>query len=333
MKELQNKTILFISPRFFGYEQEIKNELELLGAKVIYFDDRPDNKFFTKLLIRLNFKILISHKINNYYKNIITLMQKEKIDYLFLNTPETFPIKVLKLIKGKYPDILVYTYFWDSVYNRKNALKYLDVSDKYFTFDENDSCLDSRIRFLPLFYISAYEEIAKYNCDKLYDIAFIGTVHSDRYRILKQIKDIAQKNNLKYFIYLYSPSKLLFFLQKVFLKDFRRIPLNDISFVPLEKEEVLNIIKKTRSVIDIEHKRQTGLTIRTIEVFGAKRKLITTNKNIKKYDIYNSNNICVIDKNKLEINIDFFNNVFTDINQRIYEKYRIKNWLKTIFFN
>ena len=59
MKKLKGKVILFIAPKFFDYELEIKKELEIFGAKVFYFNERPDDNFFTKVLIRLNFKKLI----------------------------------------------------------------------------------------------------------------------------------------------------------------------------------------------------------------------------------------------------------------------------------
>ena len=49
--------------------------------------------------------------------------------------------------------------------------------------------------------------------------------------------------------------------------------------------EVMKIFKESRCVLDAPQAGQTGLTIRTIECLGAKRKLITTNKDIVKYDL------------------------------------------------
>ena len=81
---LSGKTVLLLAPKFFGYELEIKKERENLGAKVIYFDERPKNDFFTKVFIRLNLKSFISKKIDDYYKNIIQEIKDESIDFLFL---------------------------------------------------------------------------------------------------------------------------------------------------------------------------------------------------------------------------------------------------------
>ena len=57
--QLQDKRILYISPKFFGYENKIKQELEDLGAIVDFFDDRPSNDFITKVQPNSSVQILI----------------------------------------------------------------------------------------------------------------------------------------------------------------------------------------------------------------------------------------------------------------------------------
>jgi hypothetical protein len=84
MQELQGKTVLLLAPKFFGYELEIQKELENLGAKVRYFDERPKNDFFTKVFIRLNLKYFISKKIEEYYQDIEKKIVNIKFDYIFL---------------------------------------------------------------------------------------------------------------------------------------------------------------------------------------------------------------------------------------------------------
>ena len=53
----------------------------------------------------------------------------------------------------------------------------------------------------------------------------------------------------------------------------------------IPKEKIIEIFKKSRCIIDAPQKGQNGLTIRTIECLGAKRKLITTNKD-NEYTMY-----------------------------------------------
>jgi hypothetical protein len=77
---LNNKNVLFISPKFFGYELEIKKELESQGARVDYYDERPKNSAFMKALIRLNLKKIIAKQIDRYYQNILIKAEEKKYD-------------------------------------------------------------------------------------------------------------------------------------------------------------------------------------------------------------------------------------------------------------
>ena len=76
------------------------------------------------------------------------------------------------------------------------------------------------------------------------------------------------------------------------LKTDFRIVHNRKEFVPYE--EYLEMIKRSKTITDIVGERQRGLTLRALESIYYSKKLITNNKDIKKYDFYNKNNIFVI---------------------------------------
>ncbi len=328
MQSLQNKKILLLAPKFFGYETEIKKELENLGANVLYFDERPKNDFFTKVFIRLGVKLFTKRKIENYYNEIVN--NTEKIDFLFIISPESLTANIIKNFKKKNKNLQVILYMWDSFRNKKNSLSLLDVVDRYFTFDSNDLKIRSNIAFLPLFYTDDYSKISSNSVFK-YDISFIGTIHSDRYEIAKQIEAQAKNAGLKTYFFFYSPSKILFFLQKLFYTKFRKIPFSDISFVPKSKIEVLDIFCQSKCILDINHPKQSGLTMRTLETFGAKRKLITTNQNIKSYDFFNEKNISTLNRESIILNQDFIKEDYFEIESEIYENYSLKLWVRKIF--
>ncbi len=65
-KIFTGKSILLVSPAFFGYEAAIKSKLIELGADVTYVDDRPSNNFFVKGIIRV-YKKLLDDTIVKYY--------------------------------------------------------------------------------------------------------------------------------------------------------------------------------------------------------------------------------------------------------------------------
>src|SRR5690606_15810811 len=78
---LAGKRVLFIAPMFFGYEKLIQAELEAKGAEVDYFNDRPDNGFWTKALIRVD-RRLLARKTERYYNSIIESTRSQSYDHV-----------------------------------------------------------------------------------------------------------------------------------------------------------------------------------------------------------------------------------------------------------
>ncbi|HCR2225600.1 TPA: hypothetical protein ONE13_004719 [Enterobacter asburiae] len=69
--------------------------------------------------------------------------------------------------------------------------------------------------------------------------------------------------------------------------------------------------------------------MRSIETLGAKRKLITTNKNICDYDFYNEDNILVIDGSVTKKQIqNFLQKKYKALTAELYNKYSVDYWVK-----
>lgn len=323
--DLNNNRILYISPKFFGYEKIIKEKLENLGAKVDYFDDRPSNDFLTKVFIRLKFKFLVNKKINKYYDGIFDFIKDKHYDYIFVVSPETFSFKELQTIKNMQPNAKTILYMWDSFKN-KNSFNTIELFDKVFSFDSRD-VKKYDLSFLPLFYIDEYEklETKKYE----FDLTFVATAHSDRYKIAKDIYKLLDNYNIYYYFYL--PNKVMYYIRKYFIKSYNYGEIQDFNFNPLDHYKIVEVFSKSKVILDINHPSQYGLTMRTFECLGAKKKLITTNKNIMDYDFYNPNNIMIIDRNNMKIDKSFFDSSYEKLEVHIHEKYSIENWLKNIF--
>lgn len=92
-------------------------------------------------------------------------------------------------------------------------------------------------------------------------------------------------------------------------------------------KKLYRIYAASRCVVDIEHASQHGLTMRSIEILGLRRKLITTNQDIVNYDFYNENNICIIDRKHPAVDKGFFEKPYQMLDEGIYEKYSLGNWI------
>ncbi len=127
-------------------------------------------------------------------------------------------------------------------------------------------------------------------------------------------------------------SKFVYYYFKLFDSKFKKVELQKLSFKSLTINDIVDIYAQSEIVLDINHPSQRGLTMRTFEVLGAKRKLITTNKHIKNYNFYNQNNILVIDREDIDLDFNFFKNSFQEYSKDIYDMYSIDGWLQSLFF-
>lgn len=327
MSGLQDKSVLYFCPKFFNYDQEIKRSLEELGAKVTWFDDRPSNSFISKLLIRVN-KGLLNRKISRYYKNILKKLQTRglKFDYILFVNPEAVSCKILTQIRDEYKSSKFILYMWDSIKNRKQNQELLPLFDAKFTFDPKDA-LQYDMVLRPLFYIDAYKSR---DDSRIYDLLFIGTAHSDRYIFVQKIVQSFGRE-LKSKLHFYLGSRKLFWLKKISEASFKSVQYRDVSFTSLSHEQNAALIGQSNAVLDINHPKQCGLTMRTFETLGAQRKLITTNADVLNYDFYNPKNILVIDRASPVVDKAFIEGLFEPTDEKTLFKYSIQGWAYDIF--
>ena len=325
---LNGTRILFLSAKLFDYQTEICKAMRNAGAIVDYFDERPANSFLVKALIRIN-RNLLSKYINDYHNRIIQKTRSFRYDYIFFTKGESVSSASLKLLRQLHPEARLIIYHWDSIANNRNAQRLFSCFDKIFSFDKKD-CEQFGLHFLPLFYIPDYAKISTVIRPKKYDMLFIGTTHSDRYRLIKRLESAISQLGGRSFSWFYFPSKILYYKMKLLNPDIRKIPQKSFHFKPMAKEVLLDLFASSGIVADIQHPKQTGLTMRCIETLGAKKKLITTNPHIAEYDFYNPNNILIVNRDSPIIDKRFFNTPYTEIPADIYEKYSIDGWLTQI---
>jgi len=326
---LKDKNILLISVKFFNYEVLIKNELENYGAKVILLDERPSNTFLSKAIIRFK-KEILQVKINNYYKTIIKDLDGVKLDYFLLIKGEAVPSFFIGYLTKANPNIVLIYYTFDSFKNNPNGLNILPYFHRKFTFDSVDA-KKFGMSFRPLFFAKEYESVDSIESNFEFDVSFVGTAHSDRYKISEFTKSWCENNDLLMFAFYFSPSKLLFRLNKLIKDDFKAFDSNKISFESLSHKDIVELYKKSRAILDINHPGQNGLTMRTMEVLGSNRKLITTNPNIKNYPFYHENNIWIIDRNNIKYSKEFFDLPNVKIEDEIYYSMSLAGWIEEVF--
>lgn len=326
---LEGKSILLLSVKFFNYENLIGEELRKMGASVDIYDERPSNSFFSKVIIRLR-KDFYNGVIKTYYRRLIEQVGKKSYDYFLLIKGEAVPHYFIEFLRENNPGIRMIYYTYDSFRNNKNGLDNLKLFDESYTFDKQDASAYG-IKFRPLFFADEYASLYEDRRLIKYDISFVGTAHSDRYVISERLHDWCIKSNKSMFAFYYSPSKFLFYINRVIKKSFKGFSLEKISFRSLSHKDIIEIYRSSCAILDINHPGQDGLTMRTFETLGAGRKLLTTNPNIKNYPFYHPQNITIIKRDVLQIDSDFFNTDFVPIAPALYQKMGIKGWIDDVF--
>lgn len=324
--KLENKQILFIAPVFFGYEKKIAEKMIELGAKVDFFDERSITSSIERALLKISPRIF-HNKTIRYYSEIIKRTSKNNYDYIFVIKCEMMPLEIISKLKEIFPSASLCLYLYDSLNNIRGIKSKINAFDRVLSFDLEDAKENENIMFRPLFFLDNYKKEFSKKDKYKYDISFVGTIHSDRYKIIKKIISISKNNGISYFFYCYLQSKFMYYFYKITLKEFRCVDIKDFEFEKIESQKIAEIIDETKVVLDIQHPKQTGLTMRTIEMVGMNKKLITTNQSISQYDFYNPTNIAIIDRNRTEIPEEFFTTSFKKVEDKIYNRYSLESWI------
>lgn len=325
--KLNGKKILLFVPFFFNYENIIAQQMKSLGSEVVLYNERSVVSAFDRALLKV-FPNLFNIKTKRYYNSIIRRHKDEKFDYILFVRCDMPTVKTLKNLKSSFPHAKMCLYLWDSIKNTPKILKKIDLFDYVSSFDREDCKNNETLHFRPLFYY----DVDSSNCRKSYseldyDISFCGTIHSDRYKILLEIIKQCKEKEINYFGFHYLQSNFIYRFYRLTKRSFRKTKKNDFSFTKKTSNEINDIENNSKVILDIQHPNQSGLTMRTIETLGRKKKLITTNTDIINYDFYNENNVCIIDRNKPEIRKEFFETPFKDIPEEVYRKYTIEFWI------
>lgn len=323
--------LLLIMPRFFNYPELIIQELIGMGYEVDFFDDRPSTNAWVKAAIRIN-KRLIGVYIKRYFEEVMETVQQKEYDVVFLISGQSlsFSESMIKEIKDCQSKARFVLYQWDSQKNFpyiKNVQKYFD---KCYSFDKRDIQETPSLKFLPLFYSRTYERIGEENSKEFkYDFCFVGTAHPKKYQSINMMSKQLRRVYPNQFIYFFFPSPIVYFYRKVRDKELRKAHYREFHYIPLKGEEMDDIYKASRCVLDSAQAGQSGLTIRVIEALGAKKKLITTNEDVVNYDFYRPENIYVY-KGEIDLDDVFFKAEYKEVDQVVYGKYSLRNWLKEI---
>ena len=269
------KRLLFIAPQFYNYHTQIITELKKSGYQVDWFKDES-NDILSSVLRFVSPKLYSVFNVSRF--SILTsLLQRHKYDVLLVIRGKGLKASWISRIKKNHPNIYSVMYQWDS------DIKYpyshlIDSFDLVYSFDYKDVNENRKLQYLPLFYSKDFLQISKENSLKQYDFLFLASFSMERYAFIQKLHNHFTNHNVTAYYRLYIPLSTYYRLKYV-----KRLPLNKnlITTRRIDKVQYLQLLTKTKAVIDYNHKDQTGLSMRILESYGASRIIYTNNLAVK----------------------------------------------------
>lgn len=272
-----NKKILFIGVGFHEYDsfiiKQLKKEYDVSYLNCSGFRIRHPFifslvKYSTRLLSQLN---------DNSTTSFINKTKDKGFDVIFIIKGTNLTDKHFSLLREYHPEARMVLYLWDAWQLIPNRAVLNRNFSTIYSFDSED-CKKYGFKLRPLFYLESRPK-----SEKQYDICFVGNGHSNRLGLIRELKTLCLENGLKYkfVVNMGIPAYLkMKYLPNNILKEEGDI----ISAGSIPYKDYLEIIRSSRTVVDIHYTKQTGLTMRTIEALAAGARVITTNDHIKEYD-------------------------------------------------
>lgn len=326
LKKFKGKRVLLLAPNFFHYIGEILYAMKDADIACDFLDERPLPGFTGKIIARY-VSVVNERKVR---ENVGQLLSENNYDYLLVIKGESLSTKLLSDFKQANPGAKTVLFLWDSVTNSKHAKAFFPDFDSVYTFDANDAA-KYKIEFLPLFVGSQFDpRLTATDQQPNIDLAFIGTVHSNRSELLNVIEELAHEEALSFYDFRYVQSKLIYAVRYMQDSAFRKSPEGTIHFDKIAASEMLKVLRQTRIIVDVTHPKQTGLTGRVIEGLSMGRKVLTTNSKVLDYSFINQENVQIFDEHLAHLDKDFITSPYVGNPLTVYHNFSVYNWLGTV---
>ena len=310
------KSVILYAPKFYGYGKFIAEEIGHQGNEVYYVEEVSRLLAFLLSFLPISFSRYVrENKIYRQLRNFPI----EDIDSFFIIKGEYLSQRHISYLKERNPFIRIIMYQWDSLRNHDYKTFILQC-DKVFTFDFKDA-KELNINYLPLFYLKDIK--AEHNVNDI-DLLFVTTNTPMRTAYLSRLKELSIKHHFKLYYYLVNP--LSTYITDMFNGNLY-YKLSDIHFLPMKRERLIELYRRSKVFVDITSPLQTGLSMRIIECYGMNKKLITSNTNVEK-DEYVKEILLLSSEASDDEVLKFLSLPCTTY--RDIDKLSIRNWVKII---
>jgi len=234
---------------------------------------------------------------------------------LFIIPSRKPAIYAAKIIKKKTNKRII-IWYWNAVTKKEiNPYKCQKKGYETWSFDIDD-CKKYNMKFGDQYFFN-FSDIECNNAISKVDLFYIGKNKGERLTFINKLKKYLNDNNITYNINLCNSSNK-----------------NKNSFsVKMDYEEVIQNIKLSKSILDLNIKEQSGLTMRPLEALYFNKKLITNNNKIIDYYAYEKENTLIIENDNFDEIKTFLSKPTKKISNEKLNYYKFDSWLERIINN
>ena len=328
----QKVKLLFLSPEFYQYINAITDELKINDIEVTYYKWWPSLGVFRKYFFKKN-----EHKrkriMDKYLRKILEETKGQEFDMIFMCSTIYFTREQTKKLLDAFPKAKKVFFMWDTIINYPVAETYIDLFDKFYSFDKTD-CEKYSLEYRADFADPALLEKEPLKMEKDLDLFFLGSVDGYRYKVIKEVEKYCKANNISFGVYMYFKKKLLFHLAKLLYPEMRKAKKSEFIFSPIKGEEKDKLYARSRAILEIVRERQNGMSMRSIESQLLDIKMVTNQGSIKLYNLYDKNNVAIISLDDMgAINREFLDGEYKVLKPEIKNEYKVETFVKELILD
>lgn len=313
--------ICVISFDFWQYDAHIVEALKKRGINAHHINlgayrhrniaARAENAF-SKIFLKKNLK---KQQRQQLILDQLKILGRQ--DQILVINPEQIDREIHQQIR-KYTGRYI-AYLYDSL-ARNPAEHVLNLFDRVFSFDKKD-CATHGFQLITN-YIYLPEQRA--STDAPFDMVYLAS-YDNRLNLLYKITNRLSMLGLTYFYVIVG--------KKTWKKEFFGKGNSNCKYTRkrIKHTDIPEYYSKGTVLLDLVRHNQDGLSFRIFEAMALKKKVITNNSTVRDYDLYNPNNILVLEDDLSNLSSEFFNTAYEELPREIYNKYTLETWVNTVF--
>lgn len=249
------------------------------------------------------------------------------VDYALFIRGDLFGLDLLDRVRGHVRTAMV-NYQWDSMHRYPAIWPTVAQFNRFFVFDPADWPSKDHA-FLPAtnFY---FDDDLDYCPPVTADFYFTGCHQASRTNVVKEFARVAARSGwrLDFNVFWWDP-RTVEQARAIYSGTNLSGDINILT-APMDFRRNLKQARQAAVLVDFVDNVHQGLSFRTFEALGYRKKLLTTNPDVRRYDFYHPDNIHVIDGNTFDGIAEFMRRPYHEIHGAIRDKYAFGNWIRYV---